>query len=85
MTRWVAAACILVLAGIGVWSIVNDTTTPESPNLTAANKTIAPVEQPAETVPDAESIITTKELSASVKKEAKKKNPQIQQQLKDRI
>jgi hypothetical protein len=73
MTRWVAAACILVLAGIGVWSIVNDTTTPELSNLTAANKTITPVEQPAETVSDTEPIITTKELSASAKKETKKK------------
>lgn len=73
MTRWVAAACILVLAGIGVWSIVNDTTTPESSNLTAATKTITPVEQPVETIPETESIITTKELSASAKKETKKK------------
>ncbi|MBL0883349.1 MAG: hypothetical protein IBJ16_08415 [Chitinophagaceae bacterium] len=73
MTRWVAAACILVLAGIGVWSIVNDTTTPKSSNLTVATKTITPVEQPVKTIPETESIITTKELSASIKKETKKK------------
>lgn len=73
MTRWVAAACILVLAGIGVWSIVNDTTTPELSNLTVTNKTITPVDQPVETVAETEPIIVTKELSASTKKETRKK------------
>lgn len=77
MTRWVAAACVLVLAGIGVWSIVNDTTTPELSNLTANTKTMAPVEQPVEAVPENESIITTKELSTAVKKEPKKKGSLI--------
>jgi len=73
MTRWVAAACVLVLAGIGLRSIINDNKTPEISNLTAATKTITPVEESVQTETPIEPIKATPDLSASVKKETKKK------------
>lgn len=73
MTRWVAAACVLVLAGIGLRSIINDNKTPELSNLTAATKTITPVEESVKTETPIEPIDASNELSASVKKETKKK------------
>lgn len=74
MTRWVAAACILVLAGIGVWSLMRDTSTPELSNITANENIQQPVEQPHTTVPETETVTTTKELAVTEKREHKKKH-----------
>lgn len=69
VTRWVAAACVLTLAGIGVWSLMKDPSTPELSNQTAQVK---PVEEPTTTIPETEVVTTNKELAVSVKKENKK-------------
>lgn len=75
MTRWVAAACVLVLAGIGVWSLLQDSSNHElSNNLTANVKTQQPIEQPAATVPETETVTISKEMIDAVKKEDKKRN-----------
>lgn len=49
--RWAAAACILVLAGIGAHRLLTDTQNLPAPALTAANKTNATPEQPLTTEP----------------------------------
>lgn len=73
MTRWVAAACVLVLAGIGVRSIIQEHATQELSNQTAGIKTMKPVEQPVTAIPETEPATTTKKQTALIKKENKKK------------
>lgn len=74
MTRWVAAACVLVLAGIGVWSLVQDKSNTELSNLTANVKTEQSIEQPATVVPENKTVAIPKEMTVAAKKEAKIKN-----------
>lgn len=49
--RWAAAACILVLAGIGAHRLLTDTQNAPVPELTAANKTIVTPQQPVTVEP----------------------------------
>jgi len=70
ITRWAVAACVLVLAGIGTWSLLKENKTQE--NLSSAITTLKPKQQ--ETKQPAESIIPvpeTNKLLASVVPEKK--------------
>lgn len=74
MTRWVAAACVLVLAGIGVWSLIQDKSDTELSNLTANVKTEQSIEGPATVVPENKTVAIPKEMTIAAKKETKTKN-----------
>lgn len=73
MTRWVAAACILVLAGIGTWSLLNTKKITEQPVLTATTQPVKPNQETVINKPVPEENPIDEETLASVKQEPKKK------------